>query len=80
MPNITTNHAVTYTNMCLSEKKFSDFYSPSKALSDDINLTMKLKVSLNPFWYDVRFCVKQNLNHKKCQALAQMTAVREKNR
>ena len=31
------------TSTCLSEKRFSAFYSPSNSLSDDISLTLKLK-------------------------------------
>ena len=35
---------------CRSQKRFSLFYSSSKALSDDISLTWKLKTAFNPFW------------------------------
>ena len=36
--------------MCRSQKQFSLFYSSSKALSNDISLTLKLKTAFNPFW------------------------------
>ena len=35
---------------CRSQKRFSRFYSSSKALSNDISLTLKLKTPFNPFW------------------------------
>ena len=35
---------------CRSQKRFSLFYSSSKALSDDISLTWKLKTAFSPFW------------------------------
>lgn len=35
---------------CRSQKRFSLFYSSSKALSNDISLTLKLQTAFNPFW------------------------------
>ena len=43
---------------CRSQKRFPLCYSSSKALSDDISLTLKLKTAFNP-WL---FCVKQKLS------------------
>ena len=42
------SHNLGFT--CRSQKRFSLFYSSSKALSDDISLTWKLKTAFNPFW------------------------------
>ena len=36
---------------CRSQKRFSLFYSSSKALSDDISLTWNIKTAFNPFWW-----------------------------
>ena len=54
---------------CRSQKRFSLFYSSSKALSNDISLTLKLQTAFNPFWWrqplwrdNLTFCVKQKLN------------------
>ena len=53
---------------CRSQKRFSLFYSSSKALSNDISLTLKLWTAFNPFWWrqplwrhSLTFCVKQKL-------------------
>ena len=35
---------------CRRQKRFSRFYSSSKALSNDISLTVKLKTPFDPFW------------------------------
>ena len=35
---------------CRCQKRFSLFYSSSKALSDDTSLTWKVKTAFNPFW------------------------------
>ena len=54
---------------CRIQKRFSLFYSSSKALSNDISLTLKLWTAFNPFcwrqplWrHNLTFCVKRNLN------------------
>ena len=54
---------------CRSQKRFPLFYSSSKALSNDISLTLKLWTAFNPFcwrqplWrHNLTFCVKRNLN------------------
>ena len=54
---------------CRSQKRFSLFYSSSKALSNDTSLTFKLWHAFNLFWWrqplwrhKLTFCVKQKLN------------------
>ena len=61
------SHNSSFT--CRSQKRFSLFYSPSKALSNDVSLTLKLKTAFNPYWWrqplwshNWTFCVKQKLN------------------
>ena len=36
--------------MCRSQKRFSLFYSSSKAVSNNISLNLKSKTAFNPFW------------------------------
>ena len=70
---------------CRGQKRFPRFYSSSKALSNDISLTLKLKTPFNPFWWrqplwrhNLTFCVKQKLTIIRSTIVVYLASLVEK--